>query len=113
MRPGETVEQINAVRFFCLSSSRFDMFGHDNYADIDPYEMRTDYSHSHSQAMGQRDQPLEHPCADMHKMLSDGSFYYSTDFDLTNRLQDRWDDSPHTFGDTNSVPDRQRQPILT
>lgn len=113
VRPGETVQQINAVQFFCLSSSKFDMFSHDNYTDIDPYEMRTDYSHHSSQAMSQRDPQFEHPCADLQKMLSNGSFYYSTDFDLTNRLQDRWDIQPFVTGDTNSVPDPRKPPILT
>lgn len=32
---------------------------------------------------------LEHPCLAIRKLLSGGSFYYSTDFDLTNRLQNR------------------------
>ena len=32
---------------------------------------------------------LEHPCLALKKLLSDGTFYYSTDFDLTNRLQER------------------------
>jgi len=35
-------------------------------------------------------QPLmEHPCLAIKKLLSGGTFYYSTDFDLTNRLQNR------------------------
>lgn len=33
--------------------------------------------------------PPEHPFAELKKMLSDGTFYYSVDCDLTNRLQDR------------------------
>lgn len=32
---------------------------------------------------------FEHPCNELKKMLSDGTFYYSVDCDLTNRLQDR------------------------
>lgn len=32
---------------------------------------------------------MDHPCLELRKMLSGGTFYYSTDFDLTNRLQDR------------------------
>lgn len=32
---------------------------------------------------------LEHPCLALRKLLSGGTFYYSTDFDLTNRLQNR------------------------
>lgn len=36
-----------------------------------------------------REPVVEHPCAALKKLLSGGSFYYSSDFDLTNRLQDR------------------------
>lgn len=32
---------------------------------------------------------LEHPCLALRKLLSGGTFYYSTDFDLTNCLQNR------------------------
>lgn len=32
---------------------------------------------------------LEHPCLALKKLLSGGSFYYSADFDLTRRVQDR------------------------
>ena len=32
---------------------------------------------------------FEHPCAELKKILSGGTFYYSVDCDLTNRLQDR------------------------
>lgn len=40
---------------------------------------------------GRSEQPIgsEHPCLALRKLLSDGTFYYSTEFDLTNRLQDR------------------------
>ena len=36
-----------------------------------------------------RDPAYEHPCHELKKLLSGGTFYYSVDFDLTNRLQDR------------------------
>ena len=39
--------------------------------------------------MEHRDGTLEHPCLALRKMLSSGTFYYSADFDLTNRLQNR------------------------
>jgi hypothetical protein len=34
--------------------------------------------------------PLEHPCLALKKILSSGTFYYSSDFDLTRRLQERY-----------------------
>ena len=39
--------------------------------------------------LGRREPILEDPCLELQKLLGNGSFYYSTDFDLTNRLQDR------------------------
>ena len=36
-----------------------------------------------------RDPTMEHPCLALRKLLSGGTFYYSADFDLTRRLQDR------------------------
>lgn len=76
VRPGETVERIFAVDFYCLNSAEYDQ----SFGDI--------YDYSDSQNDGRRE-PVEHPCTELQKLLSNGSFYYSTDFDLTNRLQDR------------------------
>jgi hypothetical protein len=64
---------------------------------------RTDYDHfleseinsyqteSDGWDQGRSQQPLgvEHPCLAVKKLLSDGTFYYSSHFDLTSRLQDR------------------------
>lgn len=97
VRPGETVEQISTVDFYCLSSADYD--------DVVPLESaELDFSDSMSthgsqagfgQSLGRREVSVEHPCHELRKLLSNGSFYYSTDFDLTNRLQDRFvSDSP-------------------
>ena len=37
-----------------------------------------------------KDVVTEHPFLAMKKLLGDGSFYYSLDFNLTDRLQDRY-----------------------
>ncbi|EPS42690.1 hypothetical protein H072_3317 [Dactylellina haptotyla CBS 200.50] len=77
VRPGETVYRIHAVEFHCLNSAEYD---HMSLDDI--YGQESDY--------GRHGEPVfEHPCASLRKMLSEGTFYYSTDFDLTNRLQNR------------------------
>ncbi|CAL3961944.1 unnamed protein product [Diplocarpon coronariae] len=82
VRPGETVEKIFGVEFHCLNSSDYDQTLGD---PLDPYAAEgLDYG----QSLSRRD-PLEHPCLELQKLLGNGSFYYSTDFDLTNRLQDR------------------------
>lgn len=84
VRPGETVERILAVEFYCLTSSDYDHTFSDN---LDPYALEG--QDSYGQNLGRREPILEHPCLELEKLLGNGSFYYSTDFDLTNRLQDR------------------------
>lgn len=39
--------------------------------------------------LGPEDKEFEYPFLALKKLLSDGSFYYSLDFNLTDRLQDR------------------------
>jgi hypothetical protein len=84
VRPGETVEKINGVEFHCLNSSDYDNTFSDN---LDPYDAE---GQDYGQNLSRRDPLLEHPCLELQKLLGNGSFYYSTDFDLTNRLQDRY-----------------------
>lgn len=93
LRPGETIERILAVEFYALNTSEYD----DVYSPIDPYELdMSDAAATHgSPTLSKRD-GVEHPCSEVQKLLSNGSFYYSTDFDLTNRLQDRPPDA-NTF----------------
>ncbi|KAH8885245.1 hypothetical protein GQ53DRAFT_372822 [Thozetella sp. PMI_491] len=86
VRPGETVEKIQGVQFFCLNSSDYD-----DVVTVDPYDF--DSPAPYGQNLGRRELAMEHPCGDLQKLLSNGSFYYSTDFDITNRMQDRPADS--------------------
>jgi len=82
VRPGETVEKIFAVEFYCLNNAEYD----NNFTDhLDPYSVDgQDYNN-----YNRREPVLEHPCTELKKLLSNGSFYYSTDFDVTQRIQDR------------------------
>lgn len=81
VRPGETVEKIFGVEFHCLNSSEYDNTFSDN---LDPYSMEgQDHGANHREPL------QEHPCIALKKLLGNGSFYYSTDFDVTQRLQDR------------------------
>ncbi len=82
VRPGETVEKIEGVQFFCLNSSDYD-----DVVAVDPYDL--DSPAAYGQNLGRREVAVEHPCHELQKLLSNGSFYYSTDFDITNRMQDR------------------------
>lgn len=91
VRPGETVERIAGVAFYCLSSADYD--------DVVPLEsLEPEFSDAtsvytqssaYSQGLSRREVPVEHPCHELRTLLSNGSFYYSTDFDVTNRVQDR------------------------
>lgn len=89
VRPNETVERIYAIQFYCLSSTKYDDVVSDG-SNINGYDRNEEDDYSYGHNLSQRDTPIEHPCVDLTKMLSNGSFYYSTDFDLTNRLQDRY-----------------------
>lgn len=89
VRPNETVERIYATQFYCLSSTKYDDVVSDG-SNLSGYDRNEEDDYSYGHNLSQRDTPIEHPCVDLTKMLSNGSFYYSTDFDLTNRLQDRY-----------------------
>ncbi|KAH8675997.1 SacI homology domain-containing protein [Xylariales sp. PMI_506] len=89
LRPGETVERIASVDFFCLNSTDYDNVFSTNSWDNE----LSDSASTYGQNLSRRDGDLEYPYQELQKLLSNGSFYYSTDFDLTNRLQDRPVDS--------------------
>lgn len=85
VRPGETVQRILSVEFHCLSRPDFDHLLHDQVNPFPTDSLDADgYDHG-----GHREPLLEHPCMALKKLLSGGSFYYSADFDLTKRVQDR------------------------
>ncbi|KAK5090587.1 Inositol-1,4,5-trisphosphate 5-phosphatase 1 [Lithohypha guttulata] len=94
VRPGETVQQIVAVEFYCLNRSDYDHAGgygagyRDGYREPNPYSntlFEDEHSYESSETIA------EHPFMALKKILSSGSFYYSYNFDLTRRLQDRAD----------------------
>jgi SacI homology domain len=80
LRPGETVEKIFSVEFYCLNTAEYD-----DVFTTDPLNAVED---NYGQSLSYRE-PVEHPCTELQKLLSDGSFYFSTNMDLTNRLQNR------------------------
>ncbi|KAI0203994.1 SacI homology domain-containing protein [Astrocystis sublimbata] len=85
LRPGETVEKIVAVEFFCLNSAEYDYVIALNSYDHELADSPTAFG----QNLSRREGEVDYPFQELQKLLSNGSFYYSTDFDLTNRLQDR------------------------
>jgi hypothetical protein len=87
VRPGETVQRIVSVDFICLNRP-----GHFNELENglihDTYESPPQ-EYGGGSGLDYKDAPLEHPCSALKQVLGDGTFYYSTQFDLTNRLQNR------------------------
>ncbi|PIA90510.1 Inositol-1,4,5-trisphosphate 5-phosphatase 1 [Cercospora beticola] len=85
VRPGERVNRILSVEFHCLNSSQYDHLLHDQVNPFPTDHLDADgFDHG-----GHREPLLEHPCMALKKLLSGGTFYYSADFDLTKRIQDR------------------------
>ncbi|EAS28720.3 SacI domain and endonuclease/exonuclease/phosphatase [Coccidioides immitis RS] len=89
-RPKETVRKITNVDFYCLNRPDYDdtLGFHQENANYAHYSQESDYG----TAFQGRDVITEDPFLELKKLLSDGSFYYSTDFNLTNRVQDRIND---------------------
>lgn len=69
----------------CLNHSEYeDDFGYYEFGS----SPTTDDA-SHTPSLDAKELVAEHPFLALKKLLSDGSFYYSLDFNLTDRLQDR------------------------
>lgn len=84
LRPGETVERILSVDFFCLNSAEYDQIS------LSTWDSEfVDSASTYGQTLNRREGEIEYPYQELQKLLSNGTFYYSTDFDLTNRMQDR------------------------
>ncbi|KAG0686966.1 inositol polyphosphate 5-phosphatase [Pichia californica] len=81
--PGENINKISDVEFHSLTNDSWDFLdlnsnGYPNVeSDLDP------------QSINQPPRIPQHPCYELRKLLSDGSFFYSSDFDLTSTLQGR------------------------
>lgn len=77
-RPGETINRVHGVEFHCLNRNTWDFVT----LDLNGYPIDL-----HDQGSGST--ISEHPCTQLRKMLTNSSFYYSTDFDLTSSMQTR------------------------
>ena len=84
VRPGEHVYRILSVEFFCLNRSHYDSEPFPDTRDEDFV-----FGNGHQSFNYADETTVEHPCLELKRMLSSGTFHYSNDFDLTNRLQDR------------------------
>lgn len=102
LRPGETVLRIESVDFcmfrglafcrviltvaVCLSNASYESLLSEESEGQYPTDELTRVL-----GLEDREGPTDHPFLALKKLLSDGSFYYSLDFDITQRLQDRYD----------------------
>ncbi|KUL87265.1 hypothetical protein ZTR_03389 [Talaromyces verruculosus] len=84
VRPGETVLKIENVEFYCLNRSDYE-YGEEYQASsrFAAEDIGSDDLHDI------KDVVTDHPFLALKKLFSDGSFYYSRDFNLTERVQDR------------------------
>ncbi|KAG5517864.1 hypothetical protein PMAC_000318 [Pneumocystis sp. 'macacae'] len=85
IRSMETVNRIHDVEFLCLNSSSCDNFSrniNENNIEFNISELFDSFS---------KQGDFEHPCDSIRKLLLNGSFYFSSNFDLTRRIQDRVD----------------------
>ncbi|KAF7713340.1 Uncharacterized protein PECH_001493 [Penicillium ucsense] len=83
VRPGESVARIDHVDFYCLNRAEYEM-GQD-------YESSSQFAVDERPGADGKEVVTDHPFLALKKLLGDGSFYYSLDFNLTDRLQDRAD----------------------
>ena len=70
----------------CINRAKLD----DVWLDDGLHEATGLATTTHADHLESRDPTVEHPCLALKKLLGAGSFYYSLDFDLTNRMQDRF-----------------------
>ncbi|CAL1203389.1 unnamed protein product [Candida parapsilosis] len=76
----ETVDKIYSVDFVSLNNSEWD------FVELDSQGYPVVTNDDDDDARYNR---VQHPCFEFKKLLSNGSFYYSNDFDLTSTLQTR------------------------
>ncbi|KAF6833254.1 SacI domain and endonuclease/exonuclease/phosphatase, partial [Colletotrichum musicola] len=70
LRPGETVERIASVAFFCLNSSEWD-----DVVSLDPLDSEmSDVNSVYGQNLRGREVTVEHPCTDLRKLLGNDNF---------------------------------------
>lgn len=90
--PNESVNKIMGVDFYSLTRSTWDFVELDSngYPIMPDSETSTPGDYQETSSVGTNTQSYaKHPCHDLKKLLNNGGFYYSSDFDLTRTLQSR------------------------
>lgn len=77
---GESVDKIMSVEFHCLNKSSWDFIELDSNGQALLPNDSEEYEETRIE---------QNPTFELRKLLCDGSFYYSSDFDLTSNLQNR------------------------
>lgn len=80
--PYELVDKIYAVEFISLATNEWD------YVNLDSNGMPVP-TNTDPDEFDPNSPRVPHPCFEFKKLLSNGSFYFSNDFDLTSLLQNR------------------------
>ena len=87
-----TIYSIDNVMFFSLTTNKYDQISENGLSYIQAKEFQqtfqTDYGYD-SQGTEQYES-IRHPCNQIQRFLSSGSFYFSYDFDLTRTAQVRY-----------------------
>ncbi|SAM08738.1 hypothetical protein [Absidia glauca] len=120
IRAGEEVYKILSVGFYSLSSAKYDnvnivnggydsedWLGSDQQSALVTTTLAAGATTAGASTMGNNANGdngiLQHPCAQLQKLLSIGSFYFTPDFDLTKTVQSRTSSasamSAHSFDD--------------
>jgi hypothetical protein len=73
----------------CLYLTPTDCLNRSEYENGLDYESGAQFAAEGRNGQDGRDVVTEHPFQALKKLLGDGSFYYSLDFNLTDRLQNR------------------------
>lgn len=83
IRDGESVQRIHAVEFYCLDSDMYDT----KFIDVSGNTVEVGQEDLYDSTEKPAD--YEHPCAELRRLLSSGTFYFSSDHDLSLNLQAR------------------------
>ncbi|KAK6200271.1 inositol-1,4,5-triphosphate 5-phosphatase [Scheffersomyces amazonensis] len=87
----ESVDKIFGVEFISLNSDEWDFINLDSNGMpiITALAVDDNYDGNYDSSGSSTPTRFVHPCFELKKLLSNGSFYYSNDFDLTSTLQSR------------------------
>jgi hypothetical protein len=81
------IAPIPSFILFCLTKAV--CLNHSSYEDGLYYESESEFAAEEPSRGENKEIVTDHPFLALKKLLSDGSFYYSLDFDVTDRLQNR------------------------